>query len=535
MPVFNIRYETVRAVVFVYCGLPVLIFLAFWLKPVVAVLACATFAIALVLCMRRNDTVKKGRASFESPFERCTRALSGGKADPSEPRVITLSLAWIIVAVIIVIAWCILGGQGGMWYQSGDWDSRNALFRDLMTHKWPVRYESDGAWLCYYIGHWLPAAFAGKIMLRLGLALPTVWKLANILLLVWTAIGVFLVLVLLQAAVKPRKAGGRIVCLLLPILFATPDLIGMLLTGTTETALQKVHLEWWASNMQFSSLTTCLFWVFNQTVIPWMCTLVFVNERTPSRYLPLWAACLFAGPLPAIGLCVLMLAQGIAALVEGRGKRGGLLKEACSLKNALSLPAIAVLAIYFLSSSATSGELAESWSLNNMLPSPFYLPAEEQTLILALVFIAVEALLIPLLLRLAGVRGPLLFVVAALLVLCPLIRFNSTADFCMRVSIPAVMILCALSAKVLTALFEGAMPKLGRRIAACALIVVLAFGAYTPIIEFYRGFASVAEKGIEASVNDPFITFEGKSGWPRSNFTVQDGGDGEPLFKLIAQ
>lgn len=50
------------------------------------------------------------------------------------------------------------GGIGGHYYQSPDWDWRNAIFHDLIYKKWPVIYSEYDKALVYYIGYWLPSA-----------------------------------------------------------------------------------------------------------------------------------------------------------------------------------------------------------------------------------------------------------------------------------------------------------------------------------------------------------------------------------------
>ena len=532
------RYESVRIIAVLYCSFPIVLFLLFWLKPAIGLLAATSLALSVFLAFQH---LKPGQDNvlFKSPFENCTNCNKSAALE----RAIALKWQWVVALAIVVVAWCILGGQGGFWYQSGDWDSRNALFRDLITHQWPVRYQSDGSWLCYYVGHWLPSAAAGKILLRLGIGLPVVWKTANVGLLLWTACGVYLVLLLALITVSPGSLKQRVACIVVFVFFSTPDLLGMLITGSFDKPLESLHLEWWAINMQFSSLTTCLFWVFNQTVIPWICTLLFLNERSSSMYLLILAGCVFAGPLPSIGLGLFMACQGIAALFRGRGLRFNMLRSLASATNFFALPAIICIVLFFLSSSAVGDEAIAKWSQQNLLLAPLYLPSEQRDLLLALMFVLLEGLLIPLLLRCAGFRGALLVSTMLILFISPFIRFNLTADFCMRVSIPAILVLCVLCMKATTMLLDkgpdrfrfGDVSALRWKVSTTALVIVLLIGAATSVMEFYRGFDSVARIGIEASVNDPFVTFEGRDGWPRTNFVVKPDENAIPMFSSIAQ
>ena len=153
---------------------------------------------------------------------------------------------------------------------------------------------------------------------------------------------------------------------------------------------------------------------------------------------------------------------------------------------------------------------------------------------LLVLFVLFEVLLVPALLRLCGVKGPLLVSSTLVLLICPFIRFNPTADFCMRASIPSITVLCVLSALVLKPLVQRE-PLLGiRRKAVVGLIVVLLLGSFTPAMEFYRGFNAVSKRGIAKSVNDTFGSFEGREGWPRTNYVIHNSNEKTPPFLLIA-
>lgn len=425
-----------------------------------------------------------------------------------------------MIIIVVALVWCILGGQGGFWYQSGDWDSRNALFRDLITHNWPVKYSSDGGNLCYYVAHWIPSAAFGKLLLRIGMDLSAAWCVANIALLCWTALGIVLAFLLVIVTIRPKRECLALVCVLITVFFATPDILGIWWSGGYPLGFEAMHLEWWAKNMQFSSLTTCLFWVFNQAVIPWLCTLCIINERSMERYLLIWVCCFFAGPLPSVGLAMQMVGQGIHVLASSNVKQKGL-RSLASFGNAVSVPIALVFTLYYMNNGSAAADAAGEWAQTNALPFPFYFPTIQEQIVLALVFLFVEGLMLPLVLRLLGVKGPLLTSAAVTLLVCPFVRFSWTADFCMRASVPAVITLCVLSIGVVMGVSHG-QNTLRKRIAIAALLVLIILGSVTPIYEFHRGFQSVLSVGIEESLNDPFITFEGRDGWPRTNFVVRE-------------
>lgn len=349
-----------------YCLLPVFLFLLLWLRPVAGIPLAVLLALALV-------PKAQTPVFMHSPFERLVLGLRTRVQRPTshttEENDRTIPLSLIVLVALVALLWCVLGGQGGIWFQNGDWDGRNAVFRDLITHDWPVVYEYDGAALCYYVAHWLPSALVAKLLV-LVLGGEAAWMPSNLVLLIWTATGVTLLFLLVIDLLDLRSRKMALLGMLVLMLFSTPDAAGMVLAGTTSRA--HTHIEWWALNAQFSSITTCLFYVFNQVVIPWICTLLFLRERTPARYLLLWVACLLAGPLPAIGLAALMLGEGLSQLIASQ-ERPALLRSVVSRPNLLALPSVLAIGLFYLST--TAYEPTEEWVRQNLLPFPLYFPS----------------------------------------------------------------------------------------------------------------------------------------------------------------
>ncbi|MBI5838937.1 MAG: hypothetical protein HZB19_02435 [Chloroflexi bacterium] len=176
----------------------------------------------------------------------------------------------IIPAILLTGLWVFLSGVGGYAFQNWDHHWRNAVLRDLITFDWPVVYSSPERgpikMLVYYVGYWLPAALTGKL---LG------WKFANLILFLWTWLGVLLVTLHLGLKLKTSSLKA----ILLFIVFSGMDALGALIfAGDYPTFWPPVqHLEIWGGNLQYSSFTTQLFWVFNQAVPAWLCISMFVT------------------------------------------------------------------------------------------------------------------------------------------------------------------------------------------------------------------------------------------------------------------
>ena len=252
---------------FLYLTLPVLIFFASWIRPLISI----PFIILSVIIACFN-----------------WRNIKGNQEIPVKN---------LIISALVALAWCYLAGLGGFYYQSDDYHFRNAVLRDLITHEWPVYYPAfDGA-LVYYIGHWMVPALIGKAALLWGFSDSFAWHTAAVVLYLWTAIGIFLIFSYLYLFLAPKTLKAHIGIFGLCLFFSGMDAIGTFLYGTFSE-----HIEWWAVLFQYSSFTTCLFWVFNQTVAPWLIIMMVITQKRIQDWAVLGVFCFFYAPLPAIGL-----------------------------------------------------------------------------------------------------------------------------------------------------------------------------------------------------------------------------------------
>ena len=317
---------------YIYLLLPIIVFIFGWLKlqfsiPIIAILL---FII-----------VKK--------FKEC------------EKNETIIKRKYLIIIFLIILSICAWGGLGGFFFQSSDWNCRNAIFRDLINNKWPVYYEFSNSALTYYICIWMVPAIIGKVFLAIFGEI-VAWKIGNIALLIWCAIGVTLSIVWITKLLKAKSFKKILVILCLFILFSGLDIIGTIETISYKTPTQKgdieyvvdntnieeynnsksintYHLEWWARYFQFSSMITQIFWVFNQSIVPWLIVIVFISEKRVKNYILLFLICVAYGPLPSVGLIPLMGIRGIKYLIESIKNRKikEFLKDIFSFENVSAL------------------------------------------------------------------------------------------------------------------------------------------------------------------------------------------------------
>lgn len=516
-----LKYSNIKPIVFTYISLPVFTFLTFYLRWYIGITCLAVYAVVLFHAIhnKENACEKKCRISIRT----------------------------MILLGIVVLAWTYLGGLNGNWYQTSDWDCRNAIFRDLITHSWPVKYLQSNSALDYYIGHWLPVAVIAKVFLHYcdeGVA----WIIAQNLLWLWTALGLYLLILQLLVYHEVTEKKQIVIVLTIFIFFSGMDIVGAAATGKLDTLLAPdiLHLEWWSDGYQFSSITTCIYWVFNQSVIPWLTVMCFMFEKTPRNYMFLCVACLACGPLPLVGLALFMLAKGVEHIVSGilNKKTKSVFMNLLSVENLLCLLFVVPIYLsYYFCNNATSSSLNNrvgeesfsaltrnegvlealfKWVMNNILNIDF------------LLFFFLEVGIYLVLIFRENKKNILYYVAWISLLLIPHFYIGVSIDFCMRASLPALLITEILCTGVLLKNMKSMKRKdlIFEKIRLSILIIALLFGTFTPCVEIGRGIYHVAKAGTTHLAYDPIVTFDTE--FVSYNFSTATP-DEKFFFKYIAK
>lgn len=172
-----------------------------------------------------------------------------------------LPSAAVLAVVLCALAWTFFSGIGGYFYQNEDHYGRNAIFHDLLNHSWPVYFDGTPYALDYYVGFWILPALVGKLLSAL-MGASWLWPVANAALFVQTVWFLALTLLLLLAVVQVQALCKVCLSLVVFLLFSGMDV----LMARYNPEAWRHQIEWWAQCYQFSSNTTCLFWVYNQAV-----------------------------------------------------------------------------------------------------------------------------------------------------------------------------------------------------------------------------------------------------------------------------
>jgi hypothetical protein len=407
--------------------------------------------------------------------------------------------------LLITFLWLLLSGIGGYAFQNWDHHWRNAVLRDLIAYDFPVIYSAPekGAiqMLVYYVGYFLPAAWVGKL---LG------WQAANFALFAWTWLGVLLVTLQLGNALKTSAV--KVAPLL--ILFSGLDSLGAILFASDYPTLFPPiqHLEIWSGNLQYSSFTTQLFWVFNQAIPAWLCIVLLADNNfpfpinySPIPYSPIsyklftYSLCLFFAPLAALGLFPYLIIELIqhtdfkspfknlarhfkeflaANFTDSRGfffsireysrnsrqeKNGWVVVKNLRLDVLLASGIIVIISfLYFSSNTAAQERGFQSIALKDFLA-----------------FFLLEGGILWLVLAPLKWRDPRWAVTGLLLAIIPFVQLGSGRDFVMRASIAPLFYLMMMTGE---AIFHKSTP----RSLLVTLYLLLALGSFTTLYEINR-------------------------------------------------
>lgn len=504
----KIDLKTLNQLTVIYIALPLLIFLISWLKPYIAIITFVLFIYAIYVAYFKNTKIEFKNLVNNKNF--------------------------ILIILMFSFLWCYFGGIGGLWSQSADYDCRNAIFRDLITHSWPLYYNSADASMVYYMGYWLPSAVLAKIFLFVSPIFA--FSIGNIFLLFYSLIGISLIFLHVLYTVQIKNYFKAILVILLLIFFSGMDIIGVCFADIfgiyfLGSVSNMFHIDFWAItiNAEFSSITSVLFWVFNQGLPAWLLTMMFYNNKNKIENFGIIAVlCFFCSPLPFVGLALFLILYTIKQFDECKFINK-YIKKVFSIQNIISVFLITpIISLYFISNHSTAAN-----GFLNTATKHYDLPF----ILMVVYFFVLEAGLYLILIFKQYKYELMYYIVFIVLICCPFIKVGYAADFCMRASIPALLILFVM---ILQFLFNNYNFK-KYKIRYIILCISLIIGSITPIIEFRRGFYDVITHKTIFRTVDPIKTFEDKIVYDNrknilsySNF-ITINPQSKPFFKYLAK
>ncbi len=420
--------------IYIYLALPTIIFIVGWLKWY---LALPFGLLAAFACIKGfSDSIQDKCLFIDNPVD----------------------IRILLKALLLIAVWVYISGIGGWCYQNSDHKARNAIFRALVEYNWPVISYDGSRGLIYYIGFWLPAACIGKIWgLEAGYAAQVIWAV----------LGIFIVYYLL--CVYRRKVDLLPIAFL--VFFSGLDYAGAWILGEEGINLNlALHLEWWAYDMQFSSMTTQLFWVFNQAIPVWVATALILTQNNCKNILFILSLIMLTSTIPFVGLIPIAIYLYIKRVKTGRS----LWKEVFTVQNIVGVVVIGGCVFLYLIGNMSGGVIrSEKPEFAAVEPAARWLRY--------LLFYFLEFGIYLYFISKYRKKDAMLYLISAILIVCPFIKVGYDYDFCMRASIPALFVLMLMCMETF-----GQICLDGKKLLLAGYCAVLLIGAITPFNEIHR-------------------------------------------------
>ena len=435
-----------------YLYLPVMIFLAGWVKTWIAVPI-----ILILLCLL-----------FKMYRAYASENIAGGEKK-SETYAGKVSVPAFILISLFLAGFCIILGFDGTFLQAGDWYKHNAVLRDLMTKEWPVYYtQKEHTMLVYYIGQYLFPALIGKIAgsFRIAQIAMALWGIIGVLLTYWNLIRI------LHADTLKKQVKTLLVFLFFCGALPLAQIAVSKIYPSEAGEIGNYH--WLLVSgfmMQYRSSTVLLRWVFPQCIVPWICAELFLEHKEKMEYyVLLLLPTLLFGSFSFIGFVFMaVITLGYQLIHKKCVKR--IVRQCFSLTNIIPLITLgSVFFFYFWGNISTQKPEYLGFQMQHF--GMKYLPVY---LIFCFFMFGIYALCV----WKENRKNPVFLSAVLLLALIPFFKMGLYNDFVMCVSIPALFLL-----EIFVTDFLMKHTKDGNEgIRKGILILCLCIGAWYPLCE----------------------------------------------------
>lgn len=451
------KFEFLNNITYLYLMIPIIIFLIGWVKLYISI-PISIFILFSIINRFKNKKINILKYLKENKKE-------------------------VIITLLISIILIYLSGIGGFVYQNKDQLYRNSIFSELIHNKWPIYLNPGGEFtkdvmMVYYFALWLPAAVIGKIFTL---------KIGEIFFFIWCVIGLYLFLSYLK---KYSSKDKYLIPIFLFIGFSGLDIINQYIFGSDikNILFNYEHIEW-LYKVQISSFITQLFWVFNQAIPSWLLTMLILNDNDNKRLFVLLVISLLFSTFPTVGLIFIAfykiyLSDNNKITIKNIINNT---KTLISKENILiGIPLFILLATFILSNS-TSGLISLNSGINLYIII-FFLLVFEVIIYYIFIFKYTD-------------NKRLAIITFISLIICPFITINNKGDFCMRASIPGLVVTLIL-------LIES-LPKIKlNKISYYTLILIFTLGLVTPYNEILRTITNTNKDTIPEYINLITCTYQ---------------------------
>lgn len=309
------RYLSTAAMLYLYLG--TVVFLLGWVKWWIALPSVALIGWSLWIYFKEGGG---GHQDREAVFE----------IDQN----LKITKTGLLLLALAVLGICLISGYGGFFYQAGDFGKHNAILNDLVQKDWPVYYYNDygTSMLTYYLGQYMVPAAVGKLF--------SSFRVAEIIVLLNNAVGIFLMFLLLFRVTKAGSMKKRAAVVVIFLVFGAVTFLSHCLYGLGhEQETRPLYYFWlYEAPLSFRSHGNDLRYVFQICIPTWIASLLFLDSYKDPRYYVLICAPLLLGTVFSfITIGLIMLILFCTTVAQNKAKWLVQLKRAFSTPNLAAL------------------------------------------------------------------------------------------------------------------------------------------------------------------------------------------------------
>lgn len=463
---------------YLYLLLPFIIFIGGYAKPIIAIPVILIVLVSLYLAIKNTVPVVLPELNGEAILK-------------------------IAIVVVIVLNVVILAGIGkGVW-QNDDHSARNNMFTQLINYEWPVaicRNNGTTGAVIYYIGFWLPSVVIGKLFgINMGYNAQVVWAFLGIML-VWFMI-------------CSRRKKIEVWPIIVFLLFGGGDyFINNLFSEMAPAFWADNHVEY---EGLYSAFIVQLSWSFNQAIPAWVGTMLLLHQKNRKNFALILGSVMLNATLPFIGMIPLTLYLLITnskvqfAVRNIKEFLKEFINDVFTFQNILGGGFVGILSFLYLKNNE-SGQLVEVLSYDNGTITNFTgYEGIKWTFVRYCVIIFLEVGIYLWCVYKKQKKNKLYYLVVTMLLIIPFIQVGYAKDFCIRGSIPYLVILVLFIIEQLGEWRKEIMTYL--------LLGTLAVGSITGLKEIHRTLWKT-EAGIPTRGNDNIHNVNGNFGGKADNF-----------------
>jgi hypothetical protein len=460
---------SIRRFSLLYIALPFFLFFGTWFRWELAISLNCIFSVSLILVYRTKIT------------------------ESSVPAQLAQKKLLLVLVLLILAVWVYFSGIGSFSFQHDDHQFRNAIFWDLSQKNWPITYKIDGfkadhplqgqsTVLIYYFAFWLPAALVSKIF---GLAVGTVF------LYFWALLGLYLVVY--QLFVFYNKVSFKVLFLFLA--WGSFYFLGSIYEHGLKSVVKGEAYLWINDLLYADGNIGLVYWTFNQTIVPWLIILLFINYFQPKNAFFIYACLFFYGPFSFMGFFPFVVFFSVKNILESNvNSPWQKIKPFLSFQNTIgAMCVVGFLYLYYKS---------------NVMGNFFMIKVRPWSVYFTFIVVSIGAILA--LITQFHRKNALFYLVVFVLFLLPFGQMGWGLDFPSRVSIPAMFLLMLLFGQVW---FQA------KATLKYLLLCYLLFSFTGHHIQFFR---SVYYTGLHYAAYEPFNNWLPESDFKHRVLLVKD-------------